>query len=135
VFPSDDGFQPTTKMVDEAETLNNCGVRVVTLVDDADDAAAVPPVARLDSAMATGSHIVVDVSRAPCLDKTLATSLCSAHERLAAEGRALAPVVSPGDVARTLHRLGLDRTLPMYVTRAAAIAALSAAQPSREVDA
>ena len=95
-----------------------------------DDAAAAPLGARLDSAIATGSDIAVDVSRAKCLSKRHATSLRSARRRLAREGRAVALVVSPGEVARAVHGLGLDRALPMYVTRSAAVAALSAGQPT-----
>lgn len=115
-------------MVEEAQTVSGCAVEVLALGDE-DDGTAVPLAARLDSALATRSHIVVDVRRASRLDKALATSLRSAHERLAGEGRAVALVVSPGDVARRVHRLGLDRALPMYVTPSAAVAALSGARP------
>jgi anti-anti-sigma regulatory factor len=122
-------------MADKTGTIRKEGVEVVALVGDEDDPAAVALAARLDLAMATGSHVVVDVSRAECLDKALAARLRSAHERLAGDGRAVALVVSPGYVAQTVHRLGLDRTLPMYITRAAAVAALSRGQPAGRGDA
>jgi anti-anti-sigma factor len=78
---------------------------------------------RLSSAIRDGVHVIVDLNHAGFVDSSLVRGLLDAHAAsVRVDDGGLLVVARPGTVARRLFDLvGLDRVVPVYDDRAAAI--------------
>jgi len=80
----------------------------------------------LDNVFDAGSRCIVDLTDAEFIDSTVLSALVHSHARAAQkDDDALAIVAPPSGVALRLLTLArLDRTIPVYATRAEALAAV-----------
>jgi anti-anti-sigma factor len=105
---------------------------VVMLVGEHDLATA-PELARVLADASERRDLLVDLSHCTFLDSSIMGALLRVATRLSGRGSLFALVIAPGThvVVRNLFSLmDLEKFLPIYDTRAAAIEYLETAQPS-----
>jgi anti-anti-sigma factor len=79
----------------------------------------------LDKVFDAGSRCIVDFTDAEFIDSTVLSALAQGHARVAQQAEDAIAIVAPlsGVARRLLTVAGLDRRIPLYATRAEAVAA------------
>jgi anti-sigma B factor antagonist len=109
------------------------GVTVITFSGEHDLNTAPQLRAQLETAIANGVPIVIDLSGAAFIDSSILGAMLDARRQ--AEERKLGFAVALSDGAQPVERVlevtGLSSTLPVHPTRAAAIKAAQAGPPRK----
>lgn len=103
------------------------GALVVALVGEHDVSTESDVRTALAGAMARGESVVIDLGAAEFVDSRIVAAILAAAEDARANDQQLV-VVAPASTAfidRTIHLLGLDQILPVYASRAAALAGVA----------
>lgn len=109
----------------------NRGVVVITFSGEHDLSTAPALRERLEGEIEEGNPVVVDLSGAAFIDSSILGAVLDARRRAHAEGFGFAVALSDGaaPVERVLQVTGLESTLPVHQSRAAAIEAAEAGPP------
>ncbi|HYX86622.1 MAG TPA: STAS domain-containing protein [Gaiellales bacterium] len=110
------------------------GIRVIALRGEHDLTTEPSLHDGIETALATGSSVIVDLSEAEFIDSTVIAAIIHG-QRLATERHAddVAVVAAAGarSVARLLSLVGVEEVVPVYLTRAAAVEGVRRRRPDR----
>jgi anti-sigma B factor antagonist len=102
-------------------------VAILTVTGELDFALCVKLTPELNAALRSSARaVVIDLEGVSLMDSSGVALLINAFRRLDRTGRELAIACPIGPQRRALEVTGLDRHLPMYETREAALAAVAA---------
>lgn len=105
----------------------DAGVQVLALTGEHDVSTTVPTLSAELERLAADACFVVDLTQAEFIDSSVVGTLIAAHLRTEAAGGRVAIAVAPGSFAdRLLSLVGVSEIGPVFPTRAAAVAAVSA---------
>ena len=106
----------------------DAGVHVLALTGEHDVSTTVPALsAELERLLAADARVVVDLTQAEFIDSSVVGTLIAAHSRVQAAAGRVAIAVAPGSFAeRLLTLVGVSEIGPVFPTRAAAVADVSA---------
>jgi anti-anti-sigma factor len=103
------------------------GIVVVALAGEHDLSTEGAVRAALVGAMASSESVVIDLGAAEFVDSRIVATILAAAEDARASDRELVVVAPPSGafIGRTVHLLGLDQVLPVYASRADALAGVA----------
>ena len=106
----------------------DAGVHVLALTGEHDVSTTVPTLsADLARLLAAAARVVVDLTETEFIDSSVVGTLIAAHMQAQAGAGGVAIAVAPGTFAdRLLSLVGVSEIGPVFPTRAAAVAAVSA---------
>jgi anti-anti-sigma factor len=108
---------------------------IVTLCGE-HDLSSTPQIKRAFEEIGARRRVLVDLSHCIFIDSSVVSALLRASEALRAQGGQLSLVISSDRhqaVRRLIELMRVDRLLPTYETRAAAITHIDSAQPTTDV--
>lgn len=102
------------------------GGLIISVEGELDIATVEQLAAPVGAAVASGRHLVLDLSACPFIDSTGLAYVLRAHSSLAKEGRAMAVVAGRGEVRKLFSLTAIDRSVPVFAALDDAVALLGA---------